>query len=235
MRRADDHGRALVVGDELGARDEAEGVGHTAAERAVAHDHARHPLGGPDEVEDPLLLGESARRTARAADRPARRPRRELRPRSGRRAPLVRRARAPPPRAPRTGRARCGLSARASGPPSGHARRARRPFPTAGGRTACVSSGPVGRTGASGRGRGPRPAPRDALRSSTRRGTQARGAPSTGVAGGSRRRRARTRARSAGTRRARRPRRRRRRPAAPPPPRARTLQRRRPARAGTTS
>ena len=73
MRRADDHGGVLVAGDELGARDEAEGVGHTAAEWAVAHDHARHALGGPDEVEDPLLLGEApdeqhVRRIVRPAD-----------------------------------------------------------------------------------------------------------------------------------------------------------------------
>ena len=73
VRRADDHGRPYVVRDELVTRDEAERLGRPCAEGAVAHDHPWDPLGRPDEVEDPLLLGETAheqrvRRIVRLAD-----------------------------------------------------------------------------------------------------------------------------------------------------------------------
>ena len=121
MRRADDHGRALVVGDELGARDEAEGIGHTAAEGAVAHDHARHPLGRLDEVEDPLLLGESpdeqhARWLVRLADRVGNRD-------PARHDAHLSRAELARGRRERLGRAEhdAGSPQRAFGPPSGHA------------------------------------------------------------------------------------------------------------------
>src|SRR4029077_6734511 len=60
-RRHADDGRALVVRAELGRRDEADRFRDARAQRAVADDHARQPLGRLDELEHSLLLAQAAR------------------------------------------------------------------------------------------------------------------------------------------------------------------------------
>ena len=72
-RRDADDRRALVVGAELGRRDEADRLGHAVAQRAVADDHARQALRRLEELEDALLLAQPAgeedvRRLVRLAD-----------------------------------------------------------------------------------------------------------------------------------------------------------------------
>ena len=165
-------------------RDEADRLRDAVAQRAVADDDARQPLASPRGARGRPSPARAGRRRARAAGRPARRPR------AGSSTPLgiTRTSRAPsraPPSAssgdgadheprPRAGRGRASHGARRASSTSVPQTWRTNGFP--------VARGDERRTGSSARGRGRRRARRAAPRARTRRGTPARAATSQGCA-----------------------------------------------------